>query len=447
MISKNILLSLQSKMEFHKERIEFLKKTMHTNKLIFIGIILWLISDTAFAQNSTNTPHTRYGYGVLADKAFISQRGMGGIGYGLRNSQMINPMNPASFSSVDSMTFMFDLGVTGQMVWLKDGLENERKINGNLEYMAMQFPLAKKIGVGIGFEPVSYVGYNYGDIVRLALEEELASTVYNGGGGFSKVYGALSYDLLDRISFGVKVSYLFGDIIHDKFVRFSSQSGNYNTNWTDTIRGNGLLYDFGLQYHQPVGRFKSITVGAIYSPKISYGAKVMTGSIISDASGSIMDRVHTLSKDSVFELPETYGLGFTYNQLGKMTVGADVLYQRWADVKFFNQSGAFSNRLKLNAGGEYIPLRTSNNMLNRLRYRAGLYYANSYQIIKDSKYNEYGANLGLGIPMPDRRSFLNLAFEYSRVMPKTNTLIEEQYFKVSLSYTFNESWFFKRKLQ
>jgi len=420
---------------------------MRTNKLILFGIILWLISDMAFAQNSTNTPNTRYGYGVLADKAFISQRGMGGIGYGLRNSQMINPMNPASYSAVDSMTFMFDLGVSGQMVWLKDGLNEERKINGNLEYLAMQFPLARKLGFGVGFEPVSYVGYSYGDTTRLVVDDGLAYTVYSGRGGYSKVYGALSYDLFDRLSLGVKMSYMFGDIIHEKLVTFSSIN-SYNTSWVDTIRASGLLYDLGLQYHLPVGRLKTVTIGAVYSPKTSYGARVTTSSIISDpSSGVITDSKNTISRDSIFELPESYGLGFTYSQLGKMTVGLDILYQKWADARFYNQRNEFNNRLKLNAGGEFIPLRTSSNILNRIRYRAGLYYADSYLIIKESNYNEYGVNLGFGIPTPDRRSFLNMAFEYSLLKPKSNILIDEQYFKVSLSYTFNESWFFKRKLQ
>ena len=426
---------------------------MRINKIVFLGVILCIIPCVVFAQNSTNSPYTRYGYGILADKSFISQRGMGGIGYGLRNSQMINPMNPASFSSIDSLTFMFDLGITGQVSWLKDGLDKERKINGNLEYIAFQFPIAKKLGIGLGFEPVSYVGYNYADTTRLPVENDLVQNVYTGNGGLNRVYGALSYDFFNRISVGVKFSYLFGDITHNKLVTFSSIN-NYNTTWTDTIRSTGFLYDIGLQYHMPVGKFKTITVGAVYSPKTRYAAKVMTGIIRSDPTyGTIMgDLINTVSTDSVFELPETYSLGFTYNYLGKFTIGADVLYQKWASAKYFNQTDVFNNRLKLNAGSEYIPNRTSNNILNRIHYRGGLYYTNSYLKIYNSKYNEYGVNLGLGIPiqdqrMQDRRSFLNLAFEYSLLQPEANLPISERYFKVSFSYTFNELWFFKRKVQ
>jgi len=393
-----------------------------------------------FAQNSTNSPYTRYGYGNLADKSFISQRGMGGIGYGLRNSQMINPMNPASYSSVDSMTFMFDFGVTGQSAWLNEGAEKEQRLNGNLEYIAMQFPLSKRLGFGAGFEPFSYVGYSYGDTTALA-GGYYSQEVHTGSGGFSKVYGAFSYKLLDNVSIGLKLSYLFGDIVNT-LSSLNNITGSYSYSKTTTLRASGLLYDFGIQYYKPVGKYKTLTFGAIYSPKIKFGTKVMVDEV---SSGSTTTN-STVSTDSVFQMPETYGLGFTYSRLSKFTVGADVMYQRWASVKFEDKTNQFYDRLKVNVGGEYIPNFTGNNLLNKIRYRAGLSYGNSYLKVNNSKNSEYGANLGFGIPMPDRRSFLNLALEYSLVRPEFN-LLRERYFKVSLSYTFNELWFFKQRIQ
>jgi len=422
---------------------------MHTIKSIFLGVILCIIPVIAFSQNSTNSPYTRYGYGILADKAFISQRGMGGIGYGLRNPQLINPMNPATYSGVDSMTFMFDIGISGYASWLKDGSNKEQRFNGNLENIAMQFPIAKKMGFGVGFEPISHVGYKYEDITLLEGDVDHVQHIYSGSGGFSKVYGILSYDLFNRISLGVKLAYLFGDITHD-IVSINTIANSYNISQTNLIRGYGLLYDFGLQYHFQTGKYKYLTIGAVYTPKIKYGTTVSTNVIRSDNT-SVMDIVSTVSRDSIFEMPESLGVGFTYNKLGKFTIGADVLYQGWANVKFFDQKNAFNNRLKFNVGGELIPNRTGSSFFNKLHYRAGLYYTNSYLKIKDSKCNEYGVNLGVGIPMPDRRanqhSFINIAFEYSQVRPELSTLIHEQYFKISLSYTFNESWFFKRKVQ
>ena len=61
-------------------------------------------------------------------------------------------------------------------------------------------------------------------------------------------------------------------------------------------------------------------------------------------------------------------------------------------------------------------------------------------------YKEYGASLGFGLPLVDNRSYLNLSFEYVKVHPEMKTMIDEQYFRFTLNYCFNEFWFFKRKV-
>ena len=424
---------------------------MHKIKLVVSVIILLTIPSISFAQNNTNSPYTRYGYGNLADKAFAAQRGMGGIGYGLRNPQLINPMNPASFSSVDSMTFMMDFGVMGQLAWFKDDLNKVRKGNANIEYIALQFPIMKRMGVGAGFEPVSFVGYAYGDTAHISVDDGYAQYTYEGNGGLNKVYAALSYNFLDRLSLGVKVSYLFGDVVHDNLVMFTdgaSSTSGYSTNWLDTLRTSGFTYDIGLQYLQPIGKDQSLVFGAVYTPKTKINGRFMESIYrFEPTTGSVMSSEHYASSDSIFEMPESYAFGITYNKLDKLTLGADFLYQKWADAKFYDKTDALSNRMKINIGGEYIPNIMSNNFFNRVRYRAGAHYSDSYVKVKDSGYKEYGANIGFGFPMNDRRSFINLAFEYSFIRPEVNTLIDEQYLKLTLSYTFNELWFFKRKLQ
>jgi hypothetical protein len=178
--------------------------------LFFVCI---LVSFPVFSQNNnTKSPYTRYGYGQLADQTFGSQRGMGGIGYGLHNSQMINPLNPASYSAVDSMTFMLDLGLRGQMGRYKDGDLQATRYNAGLEYIAIQLPLAKGLGIGAGLEPVSYVGYQYGDTALV--NTDMAYNSYTGSGGLNKVYATLSYHFFNRLSLGVNVGYMFGDIVH-----------------------------------------------------------------------------------------------------------------------------------------------------------------------------------------------------------------------------------------
>jgi hypothetical protein len=416
-------------------------------KIAFTSLFI-LFSLTAFSQsNNTNSPYARYGYGVLADQTFASQRGMGGIGYGLRDSKLINPLNPASFSAVDTMTFMLDFGVKGQVAFLDDGaFGSGRRYNGGLEYVALQFPLAKGLGLGLGIEPISFVGYQYGDTAHNSAS--VTSKVYNGNGGLNNVYGALSYNLFNRLSLGVNFGYLFGDIVHNQTAS-PSVTDSHVTSWSDSLRMNGLTYEFGLQYVQKLKKKSELVFGLIYSPKITVSGKVSTSNVRYTSSSQVTgEPQHYTTRDSVFQFPETYGAGISYRKSNKLTIGADFQYQKWAEAKFYDQTDYLTNRTKINLGGEYIPNLNRNQLLSKIHYRAGAYFANSYIIDANrSKYNEYGVSVGFGIPMVDRRSFVNMALEYSRITPQKVVSTNEQYFKLTLSYTFNELWFFKRKLQ
>jgi hypothetical protein len=84
--------------------------------------------------------------------------------------------------------------------------------------------------------------------------------------------------------------------------------------------------------------------------------------------------------------------------------------------------------------------------MSRVRYRAGLNYSNSYLRVNGSGYKEYGISLGAGFPMIDNRSYINASFEYVKVTPEIKSLINEQYFRFTLSFTFNEFWFYKLRM-
>lgn len=417
---------------------------------LFVLLILIITPTISFAQNnSTNSPYTRYGYGRLAENAFGSQRAMGGIGIGLRNPQMINVLNPASFSAVDSMTFMLDFGVMGQMAWYKDDYNKARKANANIEYLAMQFPLSKQVGMGIGIEPVSYVGYSYGSADSLDYSTDISYRQYYGSGGTNKVYASLSYNFLDRLSIGANVGYLFGDIYNNVLSTFDNTS-IFSTLWADTLRTSGVVYEAGLQYQHPIGKDKNLVIGAVYSPKTKFKGTIRRGELTQASSSSTPESSTSyVTRDSIFEMPETIGFGLSFNRNNHYTIGADVQFQRWADVRFYNKTDSLSNSLKINLGGEFVPNYQSSNIFKRIRYRAGAYYTNSYVNVAGKGYDEYGATLGFGFPTGDRRSYLNLAFDYTAVRPEVKGvgLVNEQYFKVTVSYTFNESWFFKRKIQ
>ena len=69
-------------------------------------VFLLFFVQLSVGQNNTNSPYTRYGYGELVDVNSAEQRAMGGTAIGMRNGSSINAANPASYSAVDSTTFI-----------------------------------------------------------------------------------------------------------------------------------------------------------------------------------------------------------------------------------------------------------------------------------------------------------------------------------------------------
>ena len=77
---------------------------------LFLGSALFVS-----AQSGTNSPYSQYGLGVLSDQTSGFNRGMNGVGLGFHEHNQINYLNPASYSSIDSLTFIFDAGISGQV--------------------------------------------------------------------------------------------------------------------------------------------------------------------------------------------------------------------------------------------------------------------------------------------------------------------------------------------
>ena len=90
-------------------------------KRTFFASLLVTMSMTAMAQSGTNSPYSMYGLGALADQTSGFNRGMNGLGLGFREHNQVNFLNPASYSSIDSLSFIFDAGLSGQITNFQEG--------------------------------------------------------------------------------------------------------------------------------------------------------------------------------------------------------------------------------------------------------------------------------------------------------------------------------------
>ena len=407
--------------------------------LIPILGILIVGATTLPAQNSTNSPYTRYGYGDLANPSFGAGRSMGGVGIGLRSSKQINPMNPASYSSMESLTFLFDFGASFQRSWYKDGVNKQKNFNGNVEYVAMQFPLAKRIAMNAGVRPYSHVGYLFEE-TKQSDDGLYYREVFEGTGGLNQLYAGLSIALWKkRLSVGSNINYLFGSITHTATTEYGSSNSTQVIN-ANMVKVNDAIFDFGVQYVHPLSRTDRIVGGMTFTPNKRLKNR---------AYETILNSSEVVKSDTLtgiaYDVPAGYGLGFSYVKDDKFVAAADVSYQGWSKASFPKET--FNNRAKIAAGFEYIPNLYNGPYYNRIRYRVGASYTNSYIKAKGYGYKEYSATAGMGFPLFDYLSFVNFSLEYVKVQPNLKTMINENYFRVTLSFTFNERLFYIERMK
>ncbi|HMM18910.1 MAG TPA: hypothetical protein PKC47_15550, partial [Petrimonas sp.] len=302
-------------------------------------LVFFTVTTAIFAQQvGSNSPYGRYGYGLLSNQSFGASEAMGGISYGLRRSQQVNPGNPASYSKLDSLTFIFDLGVSGHYATYSDGLNKQNFYNGNFDYIAIQFPVLSKVGASIGLLPYSKVGYNYGQ--TRSLSDIVYEEVFRGTGGLSQIYAGIAYEPIQYFSVGANVSYLFGNFSYSSVSVPRTATGATIGEEKKKYSIRDLKYDFGAQVTFPVDKTSSFTLGAVFSPKLASTADVYATEMmfLSDPytnpyqNPSEVLRDDTLSSQQ-FQLPATYGLGVTYSNTN-LLVGLDGTFQQWNGLDY-----------------------------------------------------------------------------------------------------------------
>ena len=440
-------------------------------RCLFILILFALFTPITAQQVGSNSPYGRYGFGVLSDQSLGASKAMGGIAYGLRRSQQVNPGNPASYSELDTLTFVFDIGLSGHYAEFSDKINKEYKINGNLDYAAMQFPIVRKVGASVGLVPYSKVGYSFGQ--TKSLSNIVYDEIFRGDGGLSQIYGGLAYEPFKYLSIGANVSYLFGSFKYSNVSIPKTASSATVGEERKSFSIRDLKYDLGMQLTFPIDLEKKVTLGVVYTPEVNMKADVyVTEKMFSSDpySGSNQMPNEILRDDTLsaqkFQLPHTLGVGVTYSNKN-ILVGMDGTYQKWKGVKYPNvldgmddvaQGKRFNDVIRVNGGAEYVIDPYSRNFFHRVRFRAGLSYANSYNNVSvyspESSvfagvggFKEYGISVGLGLPLMDnirrRLSMLNLTFSYTQQQPELRHMIKQDVFEIAVNMNINEYWFFK----
>lgn len=410
------------------------------SKILFLVLSVTCLTglNPVKAQTGVNSPYSRYGMGLLSDQSTGITKSMGGIGAGFRYPNVLNIKNPASYSTVDTLTFIADLGFA-----LQNGnfSENDVRVNAHnayIDHLAMQFRILPKVGMTVGFMPFSNVGYQFSgtEVVRRDEDGEItAKNTYSGTGGVRQFIGGLGWRPTKWLSIGANASYLSGDITHYISNTYSS-SEVQSRQKTYVAEMSALKLDFGLQTTLSFGDDK-LVLGGTFTP----AQKLNSDTYVTDVH-SVSD---TTTIADAFSIPNMISAGFTY-QWKKGMFGADVSYQSWSKADFFGQKTG-CDRISAAAGFMYRADETNRNLLKRTAYEVGVNFAQPYYKVGNSNGPlQFGVSAGFSVPISNAynsMSYLHVSGEYVRVQPMGKGMITENYIRINVGVTFMERWFMK----
>ncbi|MCM1107715.1 MAG: hypothetical protein NC388_01535 [Clostridium sp.] len=428
---------------------------MISYKQVICSLFLLVATGSAYAQsNGSNSSYSRFGLGKLNDRSQGFNRSMSGLSQGLQQGNMLNIQNPASYAAIDSLSFIFDVGMALQGGRFKQGGTTLNAYNTSLEYVNAGFRINRGLGMSFGFMPYTTIGYNF---TRYSSTDNTTSTfIHSGDGGLHEAYLGIGWSPVKNFSIGANVGYLWGDYNHSIIQTLSTGGNGLNRLYKADIHTYKL--DFGIQYRIPLHKKNTLTVGATVGIGHTVNNTAYNHSFTSNS-----DTITQVAAKA-FELPYTISAGIAWNHNHRWLLGADVTHERWGNCKspyipentngtasaFVAKEGAYLNRTKVVVGTEYVPDYQNRKFGQRIHYRLGASYSTPYVRINGvDGPREYGITAGLGLPISNKissRSLVNIGVQWSHVAPSNNLMITENYFKINIGLTFNERWFMKWKI-
>ncbi len=415
------------------------------NKRFFCGFLAISLAVGLSAQNSTTSPYSQYGIGLISDQSTGFSRGMNGASLGLRQGNIVNALNPASYSAIDSLTMLFDLGASGQITRYTEGATKVNTRTASLDYALGSFRLLPRLGMTFGIIPVSTIGYKYSLTEAVANSSSTTTVTYEGSGGLYQTFIGVGWQVFKPLSVGVNASYLWGSLNRSATSSATTEVKSLSRNYSSHI--NNYALDFGVQWVQPLGAADRLTLGATVGIGHHLGADAECKR---DSS--------TATVVNAYALPMSYAVGLGWNHGQSLFFDVDVSLQKWgsvdypaigADGKYALQGGLLKDRYQVRAGLDYVPNPMGSKFYQRVHYRLGGGFTTPYYKINNNADGpkEFSLSAGFGIPLQNaynNRSVLNISAQWVRASAVDR--ITENTFRLNIGITFNERWFAKWRI-
>ena len=342
---------------------------------------------------------------------------------------------------------------------------------GTMTYKFNGYGGINKAFVGAGVKPFKS---QYNKFMHSAFRDTLLKN-----NEYSKIKNAkFGKQLLSELALGASVNYLFGSINQKTDVLYPG-STYFNVKRNRSVQISDFVFNFGLQtnftidsirYHGKDTILKGKKVEFKNKLKIGFGFYANTPKAINAKQSNVLynytlnslgneisaynDTILNLQDVSgKIKLPLELGVGLSFKKGESLTLLADYATTNWSGYKYFDTPTVnFKNSTRVSVGLNYLPNKLAfgkSNYYKRIMYRCGASYNDGYLDIKNTALTSYALTAGLGLPVGigrfDDLAVVNLSVQYGKMGSLTNNLLQEDYWRFVLGFTFNKRWFIKYK--
>ena len=146
-----------------------------------------------------------------------------------------------------------------------------------------------------------------------------------------------------------------------------------------------------------------------------------------------------------YYLPLEFGVGFSKAFKKNISLTFDYEKSLWNGTNQTNIYGEFKNQDKFALGLSYFKKEHSIYFSDRIHYFSGINYDTGFLSVNNKNINNLAFSLGVGIPVDNTKSLLNITYSYGQKGSIGNDLIKENYHKIGINLSLEAIWFVKRK--
>ncbi len=421
------------------------------SKVICSAFALLLVCVSSFGQSI----YSFQGLGSLQHQGMPNNFGMGEVGIGTPTPFHVNSQNPANL--VYNTLSSFQLGIEIDRRKFSGENISGSGINGSLRYLGYAFPIMNgKWSSSFGILPLSTVNYNtFSERFVEGFDDIVQTSDDRGEGGLTNLFWSNGFKIKKKLSLGLRINYTFGAIDKESNITIEEitldDDGNENRiniaspiNYQVNESYSDINFLIGLGYRLSLGESKFLNLGVTYQAESNLnGRSELSLNRLGVSGGELSTQsVGSLAIDQ--KLPQSIGIGFSYQIPNALTIGLDLETQKWNSTQTVSRT--LTNFFKIAAGIMWTPdYNNVNSYFKRARYSFGVSRTKLPYVVKNQSLVGFGINFGVSLPV-GAFSSLDLGFKYGQ-LGKFNDegLFRESYLKIVVGATINDRWFIKRR--